>query len=111
VRKGKQGHFPEDLHLAVVAQVHDLLPLGVQVVVLGDGAFDGITFQHNVQEYGWACVVRTGSHITILWDGEHFRCEAVGACSKPGTLVELRDVRMTEAAYGPVMCLCCWAQG
>jgi hypothetical protein len=35
----------------------------------------------------------------------------VGACIKPGTLVALRDVRMTEAAYGPIMLLCCWAKG
>jgi hypothetical protein len=35
----------------------------------------------------------------------------VGACIKPGTLVALRDVHMTEAAYGPVMFLCCWAKG
>jgi hypothetical protein len=111
VRQGKQGHFPEDLHIAVVEQVQDLLPLGAQVVVLGDGACDGTTLQHTVQAYGWAYVVRTGSHITVVWDGEHFRCETVGACSKPGTLVELRDVRITEAAYGPVMFLCGWAKG
>ena len=111
VRQGKKGHFPEDLHIAVVKQVRDLLPPGAQVVVLGDGEFDGTTLQHTVQEYGWAYVVRTGSHITLLWDGEHFRCETVGACIKPGTLVALRDVRMTEAAYGPVLFLCCWAKG
>ena len=111
VRQGKKGHFPEDLHIAVVEQVQDLLPPGAQVVVLGDGEFDGTTLQHTVQEYGWAYVVRTGSHITVLGDGEHFRCETVGACIKPGTLVALRDVRMTEAAYGPVMLLCCWAKG
>jgi hypothetical protein len=111
VRQGKKGHFPEDLHLAVVEQVHALIPPGTPVVVLGDGEFDGTTFQHTVQDYGWAYVVRTGSHITLRWDGEHFRCETVGACSKPGTLVELRDVYVTEAAYGPVLFLCCWAKG
>ena len=111
VRQGKKGHLPEDRHIAVVKQVRDLLPPGAQVVVLGDGEFDGTTLQHTVQEYGWAYVVRTGSHITLLWDGEHFRCETVGACIKPGTLVALRDVRMTEAAYGPVLFLCCWAKG
>ena len=111
VRQGKKGHFPEDLPIAVVEQVQDLLPLGAQVVVLGDGACDGTTLQHTVQEGGWAYVVRTGRHITVLWDGEHFRCETVGACIKPGTLVEWRDVRITEAAYGPVRFLCCWAKG
>jgi hypothetical protein len=111
VRQGKKGHFPEDLHIAVVEQVQDLLPPEAQVVLLGDGEFDGTTLQHTVQAYGWAYVVRTGSHITVMWDGEHFRCETVGACIKPGTLVELRDVRVTKATYGPVMCLCCWAKG
>src|SRR5712691_10424771 len=29
VRQGKKGHFPEDLHIALVKQVHKLIPLGV----------------------------------------------------------------------------------
>ena len=111
VRPGKQGHFPADLHIALVKQVHTLIPLGASVVLLGDGAFDGTTLQHTRQDYHWSYVVRTGSNITVMWDGEHFRCETVASCSKPGTLVELTDVRVTEAAYGPVMFRCCWAKG
>ena len=111
VRQGKKGHFPEDLHIALVKQVHTLIPLGASVVLLGDGEFDGTTLQHTLQDYHWSYVVRTGSNITVLWDGERFRCETVAACIKPGTLVELTDVRVTEAAYGPVMLLCCWAKG
>jgi hypothetical protein len=111
VRPGKKGHFPEDLHVTLVKQVHQLIPPGAQVVFLGDGEFDGTTLQHTVQAYRWSYVVRTGSHITVLWDGDRFRCETVGACIKPGTLVELQDVRVTEAAYGPILLLCCWAKG
>jgi hypothetical protein len=111
VRQGAKGHFPEDLHIALVQQVHKLVPPGASVVLLGDGEFDGIRLQHTLHEYRWSYVVRTGSHITVMWDGDHFRCETVAACIKPGTLVELRDVRMTEEAYGPLMLLCCWAKG
>jgi hypothetical protein len=111
VRQGAKGHFPEDLHIALVQQVRPLLPPGASVVLLGDGECDGTCLQHSVQTYGWSYVVRTGSNITVMWDGDHFRCETVGACSKPGTLVTLRDVRMTAAAYGPIMLLCCWAKG
>ena len=32
VRQGKKGHFPEDLHIALVKQVHKLMPPGTQVV-------------------------------------------------------------------------------
>jgi hypothetical protein len=111
VRRGKKGHFPEDMHIALVEQLYDLRPTGAQVILLGDGAFDGTQLQQTVQEYHWSYVVRTGSHITVEWDGERFRCETVAACIKPGTLVELRDVRVTEEAYGPLMLLCCWAKG
>ena len=111
VRQGKKGHFPEDLHIVLIKQVHTLIPPAAQVVLLGDGEFDGTTLQHTVQAYGWSYVVRTGRHITVQWDGEHFRCETVAACITPGTLVALTDVRVTEAAYGPVMLLCCWAKG
>jgi Transposase DDE domain len=111
VRKGKKGPFPEAMHMALVEQLYDLIPTGARVVLLGDGEFDGSRLQQTVQAYHWSYVVRTGSHSTVEWDGEHFRCETVAACIKPGTLVVLRDVRVTEEGYGPLMLLCCWARG
>jgi len=111
VRKGKKGHVHEDLHIALVKQVHQLPPPGASVVVLGDGECDGTRFQHTVQASHWSYVVRTGSPILVEWAGKRFRCDTVAACSKPGTLVERTDVRVTAAAYGPVMLLCCWATG
>ena len=88
VRQGKKGHCPEDLHSALVKQVHQLIPPGAQVVLLGDGEFDGTTLQHTGQDYCWSYVVRTGSNITVMWDGESCHCETVASCIKPGTLVE-----------------------
>jgi hypothetical protein len=111
VRKGKKGHVPEDLHIALVKQVQTRIPLGASVVVRGDGACDGTTLQHTLQNAHWSSVVRTGRHITVRWDGERFRGATVAACIKPGTLVALTDVHVTAAAYGPVMLLCCWAKG
>src|SRR5712692_5454037 len=87
VRSGKKGHFPEEWHLTLLAQVQKRIPAGAQVVLLGDGAFDGTRLQHTVQEYHWSYVVRTGSNIIVVWDGERFRCDTVAACIKPGTLV------------------------
>ena len=91
--------------------MHTLIPLGASVVLLGDGACDGTTLQHPGQDSHWSSVVRTGSNLTVLWDGERFRCETVASCIKPGTRVERTDVRVAAAAYGPVMLLCSWAKG
>lgn len=110
-RKGKQGHLPEDLHIALVQQGQPRSPPGASVVLRGAGAFDGTTLQHTLQDAPWSYVVRTGSHVTVPWDGERFRCATVAACIQPGTLVALPDVHVTAAVYGPVMLLCGWAKG
>jgi len=111
VRQGSKGHFPEDLHIAVVEQVQKLIAPGTQVVVLGDGEFDGIRLQHTLQKAGWSYVCRTGSHVTASWDGAAFRLDTVGWWSKPGTLVAFPAASVTREAYGPILLLCCWAKG
>jgi Transposase DDE domain len=111
VRHGKKGPVPEALHIALMEQVHKLIPPGARVVVLGDGECDGTDLQPTLHEAGWWSVCRTGSHVTALWDGTAFRLETVGAGSKPGTLVEFPEASVTRDAYGPVLRLCCWAKG
>src|SRR5262249_46941008 len=48
VRQGPKGHFPEDLHIALVELMQACLPEGTQVVFLGDGEFDGTTLQETL---------------------------------------------------------------
>jgi hypothetical protein len=48
-----KGHFPEDLHIALVELVRELIPEGTKVVFLGDGEFDGIKLQETMHEAGW----------------------------------------------------------
>jgi hypothetical protein len=111
VRTGKQGHLPEALPSALVAQVHKRIPAGVSVVRLGDGACDGTGLQQTLAHTGGSSVCRTGCHMTASWQGETFRLEALGWCIKPGTLVAFSAVLFTEAAYGPLMLIWCWANG
>src|SRR6266699_3964237 len=111
VRQGPKGHFPEALHIALVELISGLIPEGTPVVLLGDGEFDGTGLQQTVQDAGWSSVCRTGTHRTAWWDGETFRLDTLGACSKPGTLVALSEVWFTREAYGPIMLICGWAKG
>jgi hypothetical protein len=111
VRQGKKGHFSEDLHIALVEQVQEVIPLGASVVLLGDGEFDGTDLQHTLEEAGWSYVCRTGCHVTASWEGETFRLDTLGWCIKPGRLIALQEVFFTREAYGPILLLCCWARG
>ena len=69
VRQGSKGHFPEDLHIALVEQVQELIPPEAKVVLLGDGEFDGTRLQQTMQDTGWSYVCRTGSQVTALVAG------------------------------------------
>jgi hypothetical protein len=51
-RRGKKGPVPEDLQLALIAQVQALIPPGAQGVRLGDGEGDGTDLQHTLPEAG-----------------------------------------------------------
>src|SRR5438105_8120290 len=111
VRQGPKGHFPEDLHIAVVAWMREVIPEGAKGVFLGDGEFDGTALQTTLNAAGWSSACRTAQSTVATWEGETFRLDTLGAWSKPGTLIALQEVKFTRGAYGPVMVLSCWAKG
>ena len=111
VRHAPKGHCPEDLHSAVVEVMREVLPEGAKVVFLGDGACDGTALQATRHEAGWSYACRTAMSTTAMWDGTTFRLDTLGACLKPGRLLEGKHVQGTREAYGPIMVRCCWAKG
>ena len=111
VRHSPKGHCPEALHIEVVELISQLIPEGAKVVFLGDGEFDGTDLQSTLHKMGWSYVCRTALSTTATWNGQTFRLDTLGACLKPGRLIELQDVHFTRDAYGPIMVLCCWAKG
>src|SRR5260370_40852776 len=70
VRQCPKGHFPEDLHIALVELVRTLIPEGTKVVVLGDGECDGITLQKTMNEASWRNTCRTSKGNTPTWENE-----------------------------------------
>jgi hypothetical protein len=95
----------------MVALLREVIPAGTKVVVLGDGACDGTALQATRQEAGWAYACRTAMSTTATWDGTAFRRDTLGACLKPGRLIEVTNVHVTREAYGPIMVLCGGAKG
>ena len=58
-RKGKKGHFPETMHVELIEATRKLIPAGADVVVLGDGEFDGTDWLSTIRKLGWNYVCRT----------------------------------------------------
>ena len=52
VRQAPKGHFPEELHIAMVALMREVIPAGAKVVLLGDGECDGTALQATLHEAG-----------------------------------------------------------
>ena len=61
VVEGQKGHFSQDQHLELLAQVKPLIPAGTPVTFLGDGEFDGTRWQEQLAWAGenWRYVMRT----------------------------------------------------
>jgi hypothetical protein len=106
VVQGSKGHFPEETHVRLIGQVHDILPAGCEVIFLGDGEFDGTTLQATIAAYGWAYVCRTAKNALIDEDGYSFSLHEVDV--QPGDCMGLYDVSITQQAYGPVLVIAWW---
>ena len=73
VRQAPKGHFPADLHIALVELISGLIPAGARVVLLGDGEFDGTRLQHTLPAGGLVLRVSHG----------HEHCGDVGGRDLP----------------------------
>src|SRR5215212_2069082 len=72
VVKAPKGHFPQETHRALLAQVQAIMPQDAQVTFLGDGEFDGIDLQADLRTTGWEYVCRTASTILVRAYGVQF---------------------------------------
>jgi hypothetical protein len=111
VRQAPKGHFPAELHIALVDLISGCIPVGTQVGLLGDGEVDGTRLQRTRQDAGWAYACRMATRTVASWEGETCRRDALGAWLKPGRLIACKEVHGTREAYGPILVLCCWATG
>jgi hypothetical protein len=106
VVKGKKGHLPQDEHCALITRLQTVIPDTAQVVLLGDGEFDGTQLQAALRTAGWEYVCRTGINITIY---AHDRVFTVGDLPlKRGEALAIADVQMTATRYGPVLLIGIW---
>ncbi len=106
VVKGKKGHFPQETHCALLAQLQALIPAHAEVTVLGDGEFDGTAFQATLRTLHWHYVCRTAPNLLMQVEGQHFTIGAMAPTR--GELLAVRTAWLTAEQYGPVSILAIW---
>jgi hypothetical protein len=65
VIQGEKGHFAKDVHLELLKQVDELVPVESDVIFLGDGEFDGIRLLAAIDGYRWQHVCRTAKNAEL----------------------------------------------
>jgi hypothetical protein len=106
VVKAKKGHLPQALHCALLRQLHAVVPADAEVIVLGDGEFDGTDLQAVMDGFGWSYVVRTAPHVCMSVAGYHTHIRVMEPLR--GELLGVREAWLTRAQYGPVNVLGLW---
>jgi hypothetical protein len=100
---GAKGHFPQETHCALIAQIQPLIPPTAQVTVLGDGEFDGTELQAALRRLNWQDVCRTAPTSRMTVDGQQRPSGALAPTQ--GEVLAVRPAWITAAAYGPVSSL------
>ena len=106
VVKGEKGHLSEQTHIELVRKAAELLPAERSVVFLGDGEFDGIELLATLQELRWNYVCRTAKNVVLTEADEKF--QPTDLLLQPGDHIELAEVSVTAAFYGPVLVSIVW---
>jgi hypothetical protein len=109
VVKGKKGHLSEQTHIQLVHKLAPLLPKERSVVFLGDGEFDGVELLTTLQNLGWNYVCRTAKNVVLTEAGDRF--QPTDLLLQQGDRIELSEVGVTAAGYGPVLVSIVWEVG
>jgi hypothetical protein len=105
-RKGKKGHFPQQMPIDLIKAVQALIPRGTKVVVLGDGEFDGAKWLALLDEYGWKYSCRTAKNSTCYEKGERFNIQDI--CPARGGMTEVADVEFTDQKILKLRAIAYW---
>jgi len=105
-RKGKKGHFPQQMHIDLISAVRELIPEKTDVIVLGDGEFDGAKWLAELETYGWKYSCRTAKNSKFYEEGEAFHIQDI--CPDKGEMTEVGDVEFTDQRVLTVRAVAYW---
>jgi hypothetical protein len=109
--RSSRGHSTTVKQVKLLAYVQGLLPMGVQVSLVGDCEFDHPLLIENLRFWGWDYALRQpGNHLVLPRDLTAWqRIDALGL--QPGMTVWLGNVLLTRASPYPTHLVLHWQLG
>lgn len=107
-RKGKKGHFPQQMHIDLIKAVREIIPDNAEVVILGDGEFDGAQWLVELESSGWKYSCRTAKNSKCYENGEDFNLQDI--CPERGGLTEVGEVEFTDQRTLKVRAVAYWGR-
>ena len=102
VVKAKKGHLPEQTHQALLKRLAEIVPMDCQIIIVGDGEYDGCDWQSDIRSLGWDYVLRTGVGRLIHTEpGEEVKLGTMAPAAGQSYFM-LYEVGFTNKKYGPV---------
>jgi hypothetical protein len=102
VKKGSKGHFKEEDHVKVLEHaikiLLPLIPKDMDVILLGDGEFDGIDLQKTCLSQCWDYVLRTACSSVFYEDGERFQAKDIEPIENQNCAF-ISDIEFTEKRF------------
>lgn len=108
--KGARGHSSARVQMALLAHVRTLLPLGAQVLLLGDSEFGAVDVIRRVEKWDWQYVLRQKASHLIQLPGQDW--QAFGSIlQKAGQSRWLGPGLLTQKHAHPTQLLAHWQIG
>lgn len=106
-----RGHCTTQLQIALLRQVQSLIPKGVKVSLVGDGEFNHPLLIEELVFWGWDYALRQKCNTLMMQghDGIWKRLDSFNL--KPGQMVWLGKVLLTQASPYPTNMVLYWKMG
>jgi len=88
------------MHIDLVKTLNKLIPTQANVVLLGDGEFDGCDLQKTCAGFGWQYVFRANKDVLIHEEGQKFKLKNISLGQLPFMLFD--QVEYSAKQYGKV---------
>jgi hypothetical protein len=110
--KSARGHSTAQVQLALLAYVHQLLPPGVQVLLVGDCEFESGEVQEHIETvWGWQYALRQKPNNLLRLPDQEIWQRLGDLVSKPGQKVWLEGCFLTRKHNRATNLLAYWASG